>query len=142
MRKLFPLPPWPKRLLFLTEMARLTEGGLDYIKGWIEATTVTPERPPGGGSTASSATIFSSQYDTCRSGFSNRLHAEHLHVVADRGYLNSPEILACEQADIVLPRDCNRCRRMLASLAKQEGKANHTIRRDPLGSISRKSTLV
>jgi hypothetical protein len=41
MRKLFPLPPWPKRLLFVTEMARLTEGGLDYIKGWIEGT----ERP-------------------------------------------------------------------------------------------------
>jgi hypothetical protein len=41
MRKLFPLPPWPKRLLFVTEMARLTEGGLDYIKGWIEGA----ERP-------------------------------------------------------------------------------------------------
>jgi hypothetical protein len=36
MRKLFPLPPWPRRLLLVTEMARLSEGGLDYIKGWIE----------------------------------------------------------------------------------------------------------
>jgi Transposase DDE domain len=30
------------------------------------------------------------------------LHAEHLDVVADRGYFNSPEILACEQADITV----------------------------------------
>jgi transposase len=28
------------------------------------------------------------------------LHVEHLDVVADRGYFNSPEILACEQAGI------------------------------------------
>ena len=30
------------------------------------------------------------------------LHAEHLDVVADRGYFNGPEILACEQADITV----------------------------------------
>jgi transposase len=30
------------------------------------------------------------------------LHAGHLDVVADRGYFNSPEILACEQADITV----------------------------------------
>ena len=30
------------------------------------------------------------------------LDAEHLDVVADRGYFNSPEILACEQADITV----------------------------------------
>jgi hypothetical protein len=36
MRKLFPLPPRPERLWFVCEMPRLTEGGLDYIKGWVE----------------------------------------------------------------------------------------------------------
>jgi hypothetical protein len=36
MRKLFPLPPRPERLWFVCEMPRLTEGGLDYIKGWID----------------------------------------------------------------------------------------------------------
>lgn len=30
------------------------------------------------------------------------LHAEHLDVVADRGYFNSTEILACERADITV----------------------------------------
>jgi transposase len=30
------------------------------------------------------------------------LHADHLDAVADRGYFNSPEILACEQADITV----------------------------------------
>jgi hypothetical protein len=30
------------------------------------------------------------------------LGAEHLDAVADRGYFNSPEILACEQADITV----------------------------------------
>src|SRR5262245_5246630 len=30
------------------------------------------------------------------------LGADHLDVVADRGYFNSPEILACEQADITV----------------------------------------
>jgi len=30
------------------------------------------------------------------------LQADHLDVVADRGYFNSPEILACEQADITV----------------------------------------
>jgi transposase len=30
------------------------------------------------------------------------LHAEHLDAVADRGYFNSTEILACEQADITV----------------------------------------
>src|SRR5256885_15125607 len=30
----------------------------------------------------------------------NILGADHLDAVADRGYFNSPEILACEQADI------------------------------------------
>lgn len=28
--------PWPKRLEFVCEMPRLTDGGLDMIKGWIE----------------------------------------------------------------------------------------------------------
>jgi transposase len=32
----------------------------------------------------------------------NVLHAEHLDAVADRGYFNSPEILACEQANITV----------------------------------------
>jgi hypothetical protein len=36
MRKLFPLPPRPERLWFVCDMPRLTEGGLDYIKGWID----------------------------------------------------------------------------------------------------------
>src|SRR5260370_19969837 len=30
------------------------------------------------------------------------LGADHLDAVADRGYLHSPEILACEQADITV----------------------------------------
>jgi Holliday junction resolvasome RuvABC endonuclease subunit len=30
------------------------------------------------------------------------LEADHLHVVADRGYFNSPEILACDQAGITV----------------------------------------
>jgi hypothetical protein len=30
------------------------------------------------------------------------LGAEHLDVVADRGYFNSPEILACEQANVTV----------------------------------------
>src|SRR5258708_30989 len=30
------------------------------------------------------------------------LGADHLDVVADRGYFNSPEILACEPADITV----------------------------------------
>jgi len=30
------------------------------------------------------------------------LGADHLDAVADRGYFNSPEILACEQADITV----------------------------------------
>src|SRR5262249_39780268 len=28
--------PWPKRLEFVCEMPRLTDGGLDMVKGWIE----------------------------------------------------------------------------------------------------------
>jgi transposase len=45
------------------------------------------------------------------------LHAEHLDVVADRGYFNSPEILACEQADITvtLPKP-------MTSSAKSDGR--------------------
>src|SRR5215510_13858821 len=45
------------------------------------------------------------------------LHADHLDVVADRGYFNSPEILACEQADITvtLPKP-------MTSGAKSEGR--------------------
>jgi transposase len=45
------------------------------------------------------------------------LHADHLDVVADRGYFNSPEILACEQADITvtLPKP-------MTSNAKSEGR--------------------
>src|SRR5208282_638506 len=45
------------------------------------------------------------------------LHADHLDVVADRGYFNSPEILACEQADITvtLPKP-------MTSNAKADGR--------------------
>jgi transposase len=45
------------------------------------------------------------------------LHADHLDVVADRGYFNSPEILACEQADITvtLPKP-------MTSVAKSDGR--------------------
>jgi hypothetical protein len=45
------------------------------------------------------------------------LHAEHLDVEADRGYFNSPEILACEQADIsvTLPKP-------MTSVAKSDGR--------------------
>jgi len=45
------------------------------------------------------------------------LHADHLNVVADRGYFNSPEILACEQADITvtLPKP-------MTSGAKSDGR--------------------
>jgi Bifunctional DNA primase/polymerase, N-terminal/AAA domain len=34
--KLLGDQPWPRRLDFQCEMPRLTEGGLDYIKSWIE----------------------------------------------------------------------------------------------------------
>jgi len=45
------------------------------------------------------------------------LHSGHLDVVADRGYFNSPEILACEQADITvtLPKP-------MTSSAKSDGR--------------------
>src|SRR5712675_1953367 len=45
------------------------------------------------------------------------LGADHLHAVADRGYFNSPEILACEQADITvtLPKP-------MTSGAKSDGR--------------------
>ena len=45
------------------------------------------------------------------------LHADHLDVVADRGYFNSPEILACQQADITvtLPKP-------MTSGAKSDGR--------------------
>src|SRR5213083_268495 len=45
------------------------------------------------------------------------LHADHLDVVADRGYFNSSEILACEQADITvtLPKP-------MTSSAKSDGR--------------------
>src|SRR5262244_1823177 len=45
------------------------------------------------------------------------LGADHLDAVADRGYFNSPEILACEQADITvtLPKP-------MTSTAKSEGR--------------------
>jgi transposase len=45
------------------------------------------------------------------------LDADHLDAVADRGYFNSPEILACEQADIrvTLPKP-------MTSGAKSEGR--------------------
>jgi RecA-family ATPase len=36
MSKLMGTSPWPPRLSFACEMPRLTEGGLDYIKKWIE----------------------------------------------------------------------------------------------------------
>jgi AAA domain-containing protein/DNA primase RepB-like protein len=41
MRKLFPLPPRPGRLWFVCEMPRLTEGGLDFIRSWLDGA----ERP-------------------------------------------------------------------------------------------------
>ena len=45
------------------------------------------------------------------------LRADHLDVVADRGYFNGPEILACEQAEIrvTLPKP-------MTSGAKSEGR--------------------
>jgi transposase len=45
------------------------------------------------------------------------LHADHLDAVADRGYFNSPEILACERADITvtLPKP-------MTSGAKSDGR--------------------
>src|SRR3989449_2758049 len=45
------------------------------------------------------------------------LHSGHLDAVADRGYFNSPEILACEQADITvtLPKP-------MTSSAKSDGR--------------------
>src|SRR4051795_4166554 len=45
------------------------------------------------------------------------LHADHLDAVADRGYFNSIEILACEQADITvtLPKP-------MTSVAKSDGR--------------------
>jgi hypothetical protein len=45
------------------------------------------------------------------------LHADHLDVVADRSYFNSPETLACEQADITvtLPKP-------MTSSAKSDGR--------------------
>src|SRR5229473_32468 len=45
------------------------------------------------------------------------LHADHLEAVADRGYFNSTEILACEQADITvtLPKP-------MTSVAKSDGR--------------------
>jgi hypothetical protein len=56
---------------------------------------------------------------TLHSSISGRiiLGADHLDVVADRGYFNSPEILACEQADITvtLPKP-------MTSGAKSDGR--------------------
>src|SRR6516225_8505011 len=43
-----------------------------------------------------------SQLATMASQAKDVLGAEHLDVVADRGYFNSPEILACEQANITV----------------------------------------
>jgi transposase len=45
------------------------------------------------------------------------LHADHLDAVADRGYFNSTEILACEEADITvtLPKP-------MTSVAKSDGR--------------------
>ena len=37
MTKLFGMAPWPKRLTFINEMPRLAEGGLKFIKAWIES---------------------------------------------------------------------------------------------------------
>ena len=37
MTKLFGTQGWPARLNFTCEMPRLTEGGLDFIKSWIES---------------------------------------------------------------------------------------------------------
>src|SRR5262249_11138539 len=45
------------------------------------------------------------------------LGAEHLDVVADRGYFNSPEILACEQADITVTMP-----KPMTSGAKSDGR--------------------
>src|SRR3979490_802066 len=45
------------------------------------------------------------------------LGADHLDVVADRGYFNSPEILACEQVDITVKRP-----KEMTSGAKADGR--------------------
>src|SRR5215475_3238553 len=45
------------------------------------------------------------------------LGADHLDVVADRGYFNSPEILACEQADITVTMP-----KPMTSGAKSDGR--------------------
>jgi hypothetical protein len=45
------------------------------------------------------------------------LGADHLDVVADRGYYNSPEILACEQADITVTMP-----KPMTSGAKSDGR--------------------
>ena len=45
------------------------------------------------------------------------LGADHLDVVADRGYFNSPEILACEQADITVAMP-----KPMTSGAKSDGR--------------------
>ncbi len=37
MTKLFGLAPWPSRLTFVNDMPRLAEGGLEFIKNWVEA---------------------------------------------------------------------------------------------------------
>src|SRR6516165_2304595 len=50
------------------------------------------------------------------------LGAEHLDAVADRGYFNSPEILACEQADITvtLPKPMTSCAKSNGRFGKQD----------------------
>ena len=52
------------------------------------------------------------------------LGAEHLDAVADRGYFNSPEILACEQANITvtLPKLDRGVPPVLAQVSVREGK--------------------
>ena len=37
MTKLFGMAPWPKRLTFVNEMPRLAQGGLKFIRAWIES---------------------------------------------------------------------------------------------------------
>jgi hypothetical protein len=58
-----------------------------------------------------------SQLANIASQAKNVFGADHLDVVADRGYFNSPEILACEQADITVT-----LQKPMTSGAKSEGR--------------------
>src|SRR4029453_5377901 len=58
-----------------------------------------------------------SQLATMAKAAKTTLHAESLDGVADRGYFNSEEILACEQAGITVPLP-----KPMTSGAKAEGR--------------------